>query len=364
MIPHNRLIHGTNELAAVAEVVASGHWAAGPRVAELEAALSIAAGSRFAACVASGSAALELALASLGVSDGDEVLIPAYCCSALPNAVLARRATPIAVEVLDGEWTIDPDAARVARSPRTRAVIAIHTFGVPAQIAELRRLGLSIIEDCSHAFGPVGGAPPLGSLGDIAILSLFATKLIGGGEGGALLCNDASHDAFVREWRDYRDQPAGTARRAHTMTDVEAALALCQLRRLPSLIESRARLAREYDARLQDAAMQHDCMRLPSPESPRIWYRYALELTDRDVNSIRAALRAAGVAAESPFADWRRDPRSEFSSRSRSHATPHADRAFSRLVSLPLFPSLRLEELETVCTALRAALVPEPIHVG
>lgn len=352
LVPHNRPTFGPLERDALAAVAESGYWASGPRVAELEQRLSEIAEVPHAVCVASGTAALELALAALGVGEGDDVLIPAYSCVALPNAVLNRRATPIAVDVVAGRWNIDPDAARRARTTRTRAIIAVHTFGLPAEISELRALGIPVVEDCSHAFGIRVSEKPLGALGDVAILSLYAMKLIGAGEGGVVLARDARVGDYVREWRDYRDRPLAAERRSYMMTDLAAALAICQLQRLPRMLAARDSLAKSYDLALRPVAAA-GAIRLPRyDEIERVWYRYTIELRDRDAAAIRSALLSERVCAELPVDDWHRQGK----------CPPIAAGAYQKLLSLPLFPTLTDREQSQVCTALALIFAQEPMH--
>jgi len=158
IIPHNRLTFGRAECEAVAETVRSGQWAQGPRVQELEVELSRMSGAQHAVCVASGFAALRLSLGALGIKPSDSVVIPAYCCVALANAVLAWGATPVAADIEDVGWNLGQKAACAAiASCRPRAVIAVNAFGMPAEIGEIIDAGAPVIEDCAHAFGIAAG---------------------------------------------------------------------------------------------------------------------------------------------------------------------------------------------------------------
>ena len=137
-VPHNRLTFDATEVEAIRRVVESGWWASGPRVADLEAALVQTSGARDAVAVGSGLAALRLALKGLGVGRGDTVVVPAYSCVALPNAVLSLGATPVPIDVDRGEWNLSIAACgRHFAAVRPRAVIAVHTFGTPAPIHQL-----------------------------------------------------------------------------------------------------------------------------------------------------------------------------------------------------------------------------------
>lgn len=344
VVPHSRLTFGREEEAAAAAVVRSGQWAGGPRLAELESALARAAGVDHAVGVASGLAALRLSLLALGVGPGDRVLVPAYTCVALPDAVLACGAEPVPVDVSDPSWNLDTNEDPPIRPA---AVIGVHTFGVPADIAGMRRWGAPVIEDCAHAFGfDVDGAP-VGSLGDVAIMSFYATKLVGAGEGGAVLTNNAASAARVRDARDYVDKSAAATHLNDKMTDIEAALASCQLERLPEMLAARERLAARYDPLLRDAAQASGEFRLPTAQAPRAWYRYAVELHEKPAKMLAGRMRRFGVRAESPTADWLQPETPDLQT---------ARRAYERVLSLPLYPTLTEEEQDRVVYAFLSAL--------
>src|SRR3989344_3137193 len=139
-VPHNRLTFGEEEVQAVADVVKSGHWAGGPRVKELEEALCTRAGVKHAVGVSSGLSALRLALQGLGVKSGDEVIVPGFSCVALANAPLALGATPVPVDVREGDYTIDPASVRAHVTSKTKAIVIVHMFGMPGPVDSLRDL--------------------------------------------------------------------------------------------------------------------------------------------------------------------------------------------------------------------------------
>lgn len=337
IIPHNRLTYGPEEADAVADVVRSGMWASGPEVAKLEGELASTAGRRGAAAVGSGLGALRLALRALGIGSGDKVVIPAYSCVALANAVLACGAEPLSGDVLAGDWTLDPASVASLDLQGVRAIVAVHTFGVPANIASLREMGIPVIEDCAH--GPI--ATGTGADADVAMTSFYATKLIGAGEGGAVLSDRPEVLDYVRQARDYGDQPADGTRLNDKMSDLHAALGRCALRRLGQSVEARAVLAARYLELLLPLA-DKGVMALPQDAGDRVWYRFAVELNDRDADGFIAALAARGVRAEQPVWDWRE----------RQAPGSVSDRAFERLVSLPLYPTLERSEQDTVVKAV------------
>jgi len=341
-VPHNRLTFGEAECDAVLRTVRSGYWAQGPRVQELEATLARMSGVRHAVCVASGLAALRLALGALGIRAGDSVLVPAYSCVALANSVMAWGAIPVPVEVDPAHWNIEPAACRswIERG-RPGATIAVNNFGVPAQVQEIVSGDVPVIEDCAHGFGVKSGGQWLGSRAQLGILSFYATKLIGGGEGGAVLTNSDPIAHFVRTARDYSDQPADGHHMNDKMNDLEASLVLSQLERLPEMIAAREAAANRYLERLAGAKFRH-IYRLPPNTKERVWYRFAVEMISNSAEKVVLDLERLGIHAASPVTDWRPAD---------SPAAPVADRAYRMVVSLPLYPTLTDDEQDAVVEA-------------
>jgi len=346
-VPHNALTHGPEELGAVARVVSSGYWAGGPAVARLESSLADAAGVDHAVAVASGLGALRLALVALGVRPGDEVIVPAYSCVALPTAVAALGARPVPADVVPGSWNLDPSCVEQAMTRQTRAIIAVHTFGLPADIEALASLGVPVIEDCAHCFGLEVGGARAGSRSDIAILSFYATKLMGAGEGGAVLTGRGDLAERVRQHRSYVDQPVDATRLNEKMSDVTAALASCQLERLPRMIEARNRIAAAYHRALVPAATADGPYALPAGDKPRVWYRYAIESRRAGAQQVIARLAAAGVESDLPVWNWLD-----------SDDCPVARQAYHSLVSRPIYPSLTTAQIEQVIDAVKRAFEP------
>jgi len=159
--------------------------------------------------------------------------------------------------------------------------------------------------------------------------------------------DDATHAEAARRWRDYADGPADGARGNDKMTDIEAAIAACQLEKLPSMVAARARLAARYGQVLRELETGRGELSLPKDSSTRIWYRYAVELGE-DIAAERfvSALAQRGIGAARPVEPWLDDPR----------RFPVASRAYARLVSLPLYPTLSDSEQDEVCDAVRRAL--------
>jgi dTDP-4-amino-4,6-dideoxygalactose transaminase len=344
LIPHSRPLITEDDVERVARVVRSGRLAQGPEVAALERELAARLGVEDAAAVASGTVALELALAALGVGTGDEVLIPTYVCDALHHAVRRVGAEPVLVDADPATHTLSPKDALARRTPRTRAVIVPHAFGLAAALEPFQALGVPVIEDCAQALGATAATGrPVGAAGTLAVCSFYATKMIAAGEGGAV-AGPAALVARVREAREYDGRQTLAPRGNAKLTDVAAALARGQLARLDAFVARRRALAARYRARL--AALP---VRVPADAGARhVYHRFVLGL-DRDPDAVAAALAARGVTARRPVF---RPAHQALGLR----GYPEAERLWAESLSIPCYPALGDDEAERVEQAVGAVL--------
>ncbi len=339
-IPHNRLTFDQREVAAAERTAASGYWAGGDAVLAVETSVATLGGMNFAVAVASGVSALRLALLALGVTAEGEVIVPGYSCVAIINAVLAVGAVPIAVDVEHDTLCIDPALAAAAITAKTQAIIAVNTFGYPADIARLALLGMPIIEDCAHGF------PLQNVTADIRITSFYATKMIGGGEGGAVLTNTKALYDFVLDWRDYTDKKPHPQRLNDKMSDLEAAVTTVQLQKYQEFVTQRQRLADCYLASF--AALP--VISLPPATPNRVWYRFVIDLAELPFLEIQSALSDRGITTYPPIEDWSTDlyPLAH---------THNAKSAYNQVLSIPLYPTLTDTELAYVVSNLQEVIV-------
>jgi dTDP-4-amino-4,6-dideoxygalactose transaminase len=340
-IPHSRPTLGAEELQALAEVLRSGLIAQGAQVAAFERELARTLGVRGGVATSSGTAALHLALLGLNVGEGDEVLIPTYACSALLHAVRAVRAVPRLVDSDPQSFNMDPEAARKARSARAKALIVVHSFGLPADLDALKELGLPLIEAGAHALGALYRGTPVGSFGEAAAVSFYATKLITTGEGGMVLSNNARILAAGRDFREYDQKEDARPRFNYKMTDLQAALGLAQLDRLPEFLKRREAIAAVYRERLRDVPLQPP---LAPSDRVRVYYRYVVK-GPLPADQYLASLQACGVEARRPvFQPLHRSLGLE--------GFPGGEEAWEKALSLPLYPSLKDAEVEEVVAAV------------
>lgn len=346
-VPHNKNTFDESEAAAVAETVSSGYWAQGEKTRELEQALCEHTGRKFAIAVGSGLSALRIALIALKIKTGDEVIIPAYSCVAICNAVLSVGATPVIADI-DNTLNIDPEKVKLRVNANTKAIIAIHTFGMQANIAALKANKIPVIEDCAHALQSSPENTHFGTTADIAICSFYATKLIGGGEGGAVLTNTEATAQVAYDYRDYSDKMPSGLRLNEKISDLHASLTLTQLQKLPYFIRRRKNIAALYTELLTPLAIENDLFDLPPLSAERIWYRYTLQFRSHTAEQIIGKLKEKGIQAEKPVENWMSEQQTSVNS--------HSALAYDHIVSLPMYPTLTVVQQKKIVSHLKHIL--------
>lgn len=261
-IPWWHPVLGQEEVERVTEVILSQYPNDGAVADEFGARIATLCGVAHGVAVSSGTAALVCALAACGVGEGDQVLVPDLTFVATANAVRALGARPVLVDVSRDHFGMDPDAARAALTERTAAIVPVHVNGRGGAITDLvalaREHGLAVVEDAAEALGSRKAGRPLGSFGDAACFSFAASKIITTGQGGAVVTNDAQIARRVRELKDQGRAERGTGGDDDhpvfglnfKLTNVQAAIGLAQLEKLPERLEHLRRLRSWYEAEL------------------------------------------------------------------------------------------------------------------
>ncbi len=343
-VPHSRPTVGPAEEDAVRRVLASRQLAAGGEVRAFEEEVARYLGLAGGVATSSGTAALHVALAALGVGPGHEVVVPTYVCSAVLHAVRATGARPVPVDVLP-DGNLDPDRARAAVGPKTKAVVVTHAFGTPADLDAVLRLGVPVVEDVAQALGARYRGRPVGGFGHVTVCSFYATKLItSAGEGGMVLAEDAG--LLSRARRLCTSDGRGAAPRFnYRMTDLAAAVGRVQFARLGEFLSERRRLATAYTVALHGLGIE-----LPPPPpagAEPVPYRYVVRYPQ--VGRLVRHLRREGVEAKRPI-------KQPLHRALGLDGFPVADRLHQTSLSLPLYPSLPEEVVYEVARLVRAAL--------
>lgn len=301
-----------NELKYLTECVES-NWisSGGEFVRRFESEFARAAGCRYAVACSSGTVSLHLVLAALGIGSGDEVIIPSFTMIATANAITYTGAKPTLVDSSSDDWNLDPSKLAEKITPRTRAIIPVHTYGRPVDMDSILQVGrehnLYVIEDAAEAHGASYKGRPTGSLGDAACFSFYANKIVTTGEGGMITTNDERIAALARQLRDH----AFSHERHfwhkylgfnYRMTNLQAAVGLAQTERLQSLVEKRRTTARLYSELLSSASG----LLLPSEtaDSRSVFWMYGLLVEDEfgcSRDDLRRILAEAGIETRTFF---------------------------------------------------------------
>lgn len=339
-VPHSRPLLGAGEsLAVLATLERSWVGAGGEASREFETALAAAFERPAAVATSSGSAALEAALRVAGVT-GELVAIPAFACGSIERAVVRAGGRPHLVDADTGDLSFPPGTLGQLAGC-CKAAIVVHQFGLPAATAAAAGdLPITVIEDATTCVGGRVRDQPVGAFGRLVVMSFSATKMLCGGEGGAVV-GSAEDVAAARSWTDPEsdlppDAPVPHAR----MPDMACALARVQLGRVREFVARRAQIARLYDEALGEEA--HRVLRAPD-DSPGTWWRYLVAVDGDAAAAVRHG-RADGVALSQPVPQRRWAGRGDF---------PVSDRLHRSLVSVPIYPGLTDGEIGRVRQTLR-----------
>jgi perosamine synthetase len=344
-IPHSRPWITPMDIRAVGRILRSGKLAQGVEVEAFEAEVGDFLGVPPGVAVSSGTAALHLALIGLGIGPGDEVILPSYVCVAPLHAVEYVGATPRLADVDPTAFNLDVSDVRRRITRRTRAIIAPHMFGLPADLDSLLRLGVPVIEDCAQALGATYENRPAGSFGAVSIASFYATKLLTTGEGGMVLSRDRHLLGRLRYLRDYDERRRHAVRYNYKLTDFQAALGRSQFRRLPAMLARRRAIARRYLHSWTDLPI---ALPVEPERSHHAYHRFVVSLA-ATVGPVAKRLASLGVTGRPPiFRPIHMTIGQE--------GFPGATQAFRHALSLPIYPTLTSPEEAVVIRALRDAL--------
>jgi len=344
VITHSKVVLDEEDLAGVTKVLRSGLLAQGKIVSSLEDKISSFIGVNHAVAVSSGTAALHLSLLSLGIGDGCEVIIPGYVCTALLNAIHYVRATPVLVDINPDTYNINVENIKEAITDRTKALIVPHMFGLPADIDSIVSLGIPVIEDCAQSVGARFKGRYTGSFGILSVFSFYATKMLGAGEGGMVLSNNPDLAETIRDLRDYDEKKTYAVRYNYKLTDIQAVLAVSQLRKLPSFIERRKEIARIYNNGLDDVGAK---VPVAPEEREHSYYRYVVPL--ENPVTFMEEMRKRGVECRRPV----------FRPLHRYLQLPGysmTEAVWEKAVSIPIYPALKVEETHFIVDAMRTIL--------
>jgi dTDP-4-amino-4,6-dideoxygalactose transaminase len=349
---------GEEEIEAVAETLRSGWLTTGPRAALLEERMAAYLDAKHVLAVASGTAALHLALVALGIGPGDEVITTTITWPATANVIVHTGATPVFVDVREGDLNIDPALVEAAVTARTKAILPVHLAGQPCDLDPIWALGIPVIEDAAHAAESAYRGRKLGGLSEATCFSLYATKNIAAGEGGLISTND---DAVADAIRDLRLMRRGDGSLYDitvpgykaNLSDVLAAIALVQLDKLPQHTAARDRQFELYDEGIARLDGLEPLARDPRDTHARHLYivRVDGERFGLTRDELQPALGAERISTSIHFLPvhrltWYRERFPD------QPSLPVAERAGDEILSLPLSPAHSDEDIVDVLEAL------------
>jgi len=355
------------EIDAVAEVLRTPQLSLGPKMLEFEAALGDYVGVPHAVAVSSGTAGLHLCIRALGLGEGDEVIVPSFTFIAAANAIRYERASPIFVDVDAASLNMSAIDIERAITPRTRAILVVHTFGRPAElrpIVELaRRHQLALIEDACEAIGAEYEGRKVGSFGDAAVFAFYPNKQITTGEGGMIVTPSPKLAARMRTLRNQGRRP-DDGWFQHTelgynyrLSEINCALGIGQMQRLDEILSLREQVARRYDAVLSGTKG----LILPAVDPPGVrvsWFVYVVRLSaafstgDRD--AISRTMHRAGIGCGRYFAPIHLQP--SYSDYAGQRPLPVTEFESKRTLALPFFNRISDTQIAEASSTLIASM--------
>lgn len=333
---------------AIARVLSGGRYILGPEVEAFEREFASYCEVEHAIGVGSGTEALHVALAALGVGPGDEVITTAHTAVATAAAIRLCGALPVFADIDEETYTIDPDEVRRLITSRTKVLVPVHIYGEPANLDALADLGLPILEDCAQSHGARWRGKRVGSIGTLACFSFYPTKNLGAiGDGGAVVTTEPELAKRVRLLREY-----GWAERYVSsvegwnsrLDEMQAAILRVKLRHLDADNERRRAIARRYDE-----AFRGTGLRLPQDDAGHVYHLYVIGTDRRDALQVHLRDRGIGALVHYPVPIHKQPAYAAMSTR----ALPNTERAAQTVLSLPMYPELTNEDQQTVIDAVR-----------
>ncbi|HTW66228.1 MAG TPA: DegT/DnrJ/EryC1/StrS family aminotransferase [Bryobacteraceae bacterium] len=350
------------DIEAVVSVLRTTRLSIGPKMEEFERSIADFVDLPHGIAVSSGTAGLHLCLRALGISEGDEIIVPSFTFISVGNAILYERAEPVFVDIEPRTLNLDPAKLEQSISPRTRAIIAVHTFGHPADLDPIldiaRRHGLPVIEDACEAIGARYRGRPAGGIGDFGVFGFYPNKPITTGEGGMVVARDSQIANTIRALRNQGRMERDGWLDHHLLgynyrlSELNCALGLEQMKRIDDILAQREAIAIQYSEELKN---------IPEIITPPLkikdgricWFVYVIRVQNRD--EVLKTLTGQGIGCARYFAPLHQQPLFA------PYVNPHDDlkiteQAARQTLALPFFNRLAREQIQEVGCALRGAV--------
>lgn len=372
-VPFHRAAVGEEEVVAVSDVLRSGWLTMGAKTFEFERQFARYVGAKYAVAVSSCTAALHLCLDAIGLREGDEVLVPTTTFTATAEVVTYLKARPILIDVDAQTLNLDVSDARRKVTSRTRAIIPVHFAGQPCDLSEIQDFAehykLHVIEDAAHALPASYRDKTVGSISELTAFSFYATKTLSTGEGGMVTTDNRDYAQRLQimrlhginrdAWNRYSSEGSWyyevvEAGYKYNFTDLQAALGLTQLAKCDSMQEARHGVAEYYNRELQLS----EALQIPEirPDRTTAWHLYILRLRLDRLSIGRDAfireLAEKGVSTSVHFIPLHLQPYYQKQYAYQKGDFPVAEQEYERCISLPIYPSMIKEEIDSVTTAV------------
>jgi len=359
------------DMEAVASVLRTPRLSLGPRMREFEEAVASYAGVPYGVALSSGTAGLHLGLAALGIGEGDEVILPSFTFIAAANAILYQRAKPVFADIDPVTLNLDPESVARAVTPKTRAIIVVHTFGCPADLdpilAIAARHGLKVIEDACEAIGAEYRGKRVGGSGDVGVFGFYPNKQITTGEGGMAVTRNPQLAETIRALRNQGRTPTDgwldhrLLGYNYRLPEMNCALGVSQMRGIDSILERRENRAVCYSAHLR-GIQEITCPVLKIPSDRVSWFVFVVRLAEgfNGRDRILRFMASRGIACGRYFAPIHCQPL--YAAYAAGQRLTVTEQVAPRTLALPFFNRLTDEEIAEVSMTLREAIADVRSH--
>ncbi|MCL4157249.1 UNVERIFIED_CONTAM: hypothetical protein GTU68_010537 [Idotea baltica] len=334
----------------------SGYYILGPNCEHLEREFADFIGTPYCVSVANGTDAVSLALLALDITEGDEVITSAHTANATVSAIQAIGAVPVLADIEEDSPCVASSSVERLITPNTKALVVVHMYGQPANIAELAELSvrynLKLVEDCAQAHGAMIDGKKVGSFADVAAFSFYPTKLLGAlGDGGAVVCKDTATAEKLRMLRQYGWKEKFNSEiygRNSRLDELQAAILLCKLPHLDVWHERRLAIAASYAAACDDVSVL-------SPKAPstakHAYHLYVVQCDRRDELRVHLAERGVGTALHYPVAIHQQPAyRGKIKI---DGSLVFTERFYDRMLSIPMYAELEDQQVSTISSAIQ-----------
>ena len=363
-IPYGRQSINEQDIEAVVNVLKSDYLTTGPKIAEFERKVADYTGAKYAVAIANGTAALHAACYAAGIGEGDEVITTPITFAASSNCVLYCGGTPVFADINPETYNISPEDIERKITPKTKAIIAVHFTGQPCEMEQIHviahKYNLIVIEDGAHALGAEYQGKRVGTLSDMTTFSFHPVKHITTGEGGMILTDNPELYQRLKLFRTHgitREEELLTKNDGpwyyeqldlghnYRITDIQCALGVSQMDRLPEFLEKRKQIAKRYN----EAFAANEQIQLPYQKEgcDNAWHLYVIRIKNGKRKEIFEKLRAAGIGVNVHYIPVYQHP--YYRTHGYAEVTcPNAEEYYKECISLPMYPDLKEEEQEYV----------------